>query len=178
MNVKTMNLTGHVCANCQKKPEHKVCVDCVIRLFKDSYRVHNIGIDGNDEAGTCIFHYVSGNSHGLCKKCDTRGICLYCPAIFVEREFRNESGRAVAYEKCNCKVILDIGWVDRNNDVHGAINRVYRKDEDERDRLNDLWTRLCNDYPRMMRELRSIPSRDMGARNTIANRYNAEWNKI
>ncbi len=161
-----------------KQAEHKVCIDCVIRIFKSAYHTEKVGVDGNDEAGTCLFHTMDAHGHGLCKRCDARGICLYCPVIFKEQDIRDAAGRRTHYDKCNCKVNLDIAWVDRNNDIHGIIDRVYKKEPETRDNLHDLWTILCHDYPQMMKELRAIRRQDVPARNAIGNKYYAEWNRI
>jgi hypothetical protein len=157
------------------KQSHKVCPSCALTCFKSAYRYMSEMKDfaqiGINNAGTCIFHTGANMAHGGCEKCDSRGMCLYCPVDF------NDVDPAVN----KCKLALDINWVRKNNPhMKKSLEKLCTNGtyDDSSDRLIALWDTLCADYPKMIAELKAIRPGDYTASQNIGNKWFAKWDQI
>jgi hypothetical protein len=157
------------------KQKHVVCPSCAITIFKSAFRVTiNPATGMSENAGTCYFHHAPNGhyGHGLCVNCDGRGACLYCPVEFEEG----------LQGPNKCKLLLDINWVDRNNpDMKKTIKKLCANGtyDDDANRLIRLWNTMCQDYPKMIAELKGSrhPERYIGSME-IGNKWCDKWDKI
>lgn len=159
------------------KQKHKLCPSCTITTFVSAYRLAielsefaRSGDMGPNDSGTCIFHTGANMAHGACQNCEGRGLCLYCPVAFDEGISAPE----------RCKLMLDIGWVNRNNPhMIDTIHRLCKDGtyDNDADQLANLWLTLCEDYPHMIAELKAVRPGDYTTRQAIGNKWHAKWNQ-